>query len=261
MQPKDEARHVIFHSHDGYTTNVRLDQFDQPDVFLVHQWEGEPITRQHGGPVRVLIPRLYLWKSAKWVRRIELIGQPTGRGFGKCAAITTTPIRGWRNAMADATRRLFITAGAAIATMALTPEKLAWDFSFPSLEEGTLDLGDFRRRVLLVTNTASFCGFTYQYEQLQKLHAAEAAKGLTVVGVPSQDFNQESASNGDGQDSSARRPSASTSRWPGSRMSAARRRIPSTLGEVGSRLGTGLELQQGADRPRRAYPRGVRQWR
>ena len=74
VQPKDEARHVIFHSHDGYTTNVRLHQFDQPDVFLVHEWEGAPITRQHGGPVRVLIPRLYLWKSAKWIRRIELTG-------------------------------------------------------------------------------------------------------------------------------------------------------------------------------------------
>jgi DMSO/TMAO reductase YedYZ molybdopterin-dependent catalytic subunit len=73
-EPKDEARHVIFHAHDGYTTNVRLDQFDQPDVFLVHLWEGQPITRAHGGPVRVLIPRLYLWKSAKWVRRIELTG-------------------------------------------------------------------------------------------------------------------------------------------------------------------------------------------
>jgi DMSO/TMAO reductase YedYZ molybdopterin-dependent catalytic subunit len=74
VQPKDEARHIVFHSHDGYTTNVRLDQFDQPDVFLVHQWEGEPISRQHGGPVRVVIPRLYLWKSAKWIRRIELTG-------------------------------------------------------------------------------------------------------------------------------------------------------------------------------------------
>ncbi len=69
--PKPDARHVIFHAHDGYTTNVRLDQFDQPDVFLVHEWEGRPIERQHGGPIRVLIPRLYLWKSAKWVRRIE----------------------------------------------------------------------------------------------------------------------------------------------------------------------------------------------
>jgi DMSO/TMAO reductase YedYZ molybdopterin-dependent catalytic subunit len=74
-RPKLEARHVVFHAHDGYTTNVRLDQFDQPDVFLVHRWEGKPIARQHGGPVRVLIPRLYFWKSAKWVRRIELIGQ------------------------------------------------------------------------------------------------------------------------------------------------------------------------------------------
>ncbi len=71
-KPLPAARHVIFHAHDGYTTNVRLDQFDQPDVFLVHQWEGQPIDRRHGGPVRVLIPRLYLWKSAKWVNRIEL---------------------------------------------------------------------------------------------------------------------------------------------------------------------------------------------
>ena len=71
-QPKPTARHVIFHAHDGYTTNVRLDQFDQPDVFLVHRWNGAPIPRLHGGPVRVLIPRLYLWKSAKWVCRIEL---------------------------------------------------------------------------------------------------------------------------------------------------------------------------------------------
>jgi DMSO/TMAO reductase YedYZ molybdopterin-dependent catalytic subunit len=72
-RPKPEARHAIFHAHDGYTTNVRLDQFDQDDVLLAHRWNGGPITRQHGGPVRVLIPRLYLWKSAKWVRRIELV--------------------------------------------------------------------------------------------------------------------------------------------------------------------------------------------
>ncbi len=71
VQPKPDAQHIVFHSFDGYTTNVRLDQFDQPDVFLVHQWEGKPLTRAHGGPVRMLMPRLYFWKSAKWLRRIQ----------------------------------------------------------------------------------------------------------------------------------------------------------------------------------------------
>jgi DMSO/TMAO reductase YedYZ molybdopterin-dependent catalytic subunit len=73
VQPRREAKHVVFHAHDGYTSNVRLDQFDQPDVFLVYRWEGKPIPREHGGPVRVLMPRLYLWKSAKWIRRIEIV--------------------------------------------------------------------------------------------------------------------------------------------------------------------------------------------
>ena len=71
VQPREAARHVVLHSYDGYATNVRLDQFDQPDVFLVHSWNGKPLERAHGGPVRALIPRLYLWKSAKWIRRIE----------------------------------------------------------------------------------------------------------------------------------------------------------------------------------------------
>ena len=71
VQPKPEARYVVFHSFDGYTANVRLEQFDRPDVFLVHEWEGRPLSRAHGGPVRMLIPRLYFWKSAKWLRRVQ----------------------------------------------------------------------------------------------------------------------------------------------------------------------------------------------
>ena len=71
VKPQKEAKFAIFHAVDGYTTNIRLDQFDQPDVFLVHEWEGKPINRAHGGPVRMLVPRLYLWKSAKWLRRIR----------------------------------------------------------------------------------------------------------------------------------------------------------------------------------------------
>jgi len=72
VAPHPSAAHVILHAYDGYATNLRLDQFDQPDVLLVHSWEGQPIDRAHGGPVRALIPRLYLWKSAKWIRRVEL---------------------------------------------------------------------------------------------------------------------------------------------------------------------------------------------
>jgi DMSO/TMAO reductase YedYZ molybdopterin-dependent catalytic subunit len=71
VRPKAEARHVIFHAYDGYTTNVTLDVFSATDAMLVHSWEGYPLTRQHGGPVRVVIPAYYFWKSAKWVKRIE----------------------------------------------------------------------------------------------------------------------------------------------------------------------------------------------
>jgi len=72
VKPKPEAAHVIFHSYDGYTTNVKLSVFAESDVLLAHSWEGKPLAREHGGPVRVVIPRWYFWKSAKWVMRIVL---------------------------------------------------------------------------------------------------------------------------------------------------------------------------------------------
>jgi len=79
--------------------------------------------------------------------------------------------------------------------MAAEQDHYAWDFSFPAIDGGVLDLGAFKGRVLVVANTASFCGYTYQYEGLKKLHQAEAGHGLTVLGVPSRDFNQESPDN------------------------------------------------------------------
>lgn len=83
-----------------------------------------------------------------------------------------------------------VAAGRAEAMMA----QVAWDFEFPSIEGGTLDLRSLRGRVLLVVNTASFCGFTSQYAGLQTLYAARQGAGLTVIGVPSGDFNQEAGS-------------------------------------------------------------------
>jgi len=73
VKPLPDARHIVFHSYDGYTTNVALEHFAQPDVLLADRWMGREISREHGGPLRVVIPRFYFWKSAKWVRRIEFV--------------------------------------------------------------------------------------------------------------------------------------------------------------------------------------------
>lgn len=73
VEPLESARHVVLHGFDGYATNIRLDQFAAPDVLLAHAWAGDPLSTAHGGPVRAVIPRLYFWKSAKWLRRIELV--------------------------------------------------------------------------------------------------------------------------------------------------------------------------------------------
>lgn len=73
VRPKPEARFVIQHSFDGYTTNLSLADFAGEDVLLAHRWEGEPITREHGGPVRLVLPKLYLWKSAKWLKQLEFV--------------------------------------------------------------------------------------------------------------------------------------------------------------------------------------------
>ena len=75
VKPKAEAGHVVFHSYDGYTTNVKLSVFAEANALLAHSWEGQPIPREHGGPVRVVIPDWYFWKSAKWVTRIELAAE------------------------------------------------------------------------------------------------------------------------------------------------------------------------------------------
>jgi len=70
-QPREDARFVVLHSYDGYTTNLALDDFAAEDALLAHSWSGQPLTEEHGGPVRLVVPHLYFWKSAKWLQRIE----------------------------------------------------------------------------------------------------------------------------------------------------------------------------------------------
>lgn len=71
---RDEA------SGEYYTTNVELDDAMQPDVLLVHTWEGKPLPREHGGPVRMITPRLYAWKGTKWIRKVTFLADKR-RGF------------------------------------------------------------------------------------------------------------------------------------------------------------------------------------
>lgn len=74
VRPRTEARFVLLHGYDGYTTNVPLADFAHPHALVAHRWQRRPLTREHGGPARLVIPHLYFWKSAKWISQIELIG-------------------------------------------------------------------------------------------------------------------------------------------------------------------------------------------
>lgn len=69
--PLPATRFVLLHAADGYTTNLTLDDFAAEGAMLVHAWSGKPLKREHGGPVRLVVPHLYFWKSPKWIDRIE----------------------------------------------------------------------------------------------------------------------------------------------------------------------------------------------
>lgn len=79
VQPKDTATHILCYGYDDYTTNVSLEEALKPDVLLVHTFEGAPLPKEHGGPVRMITPELYAWKGAKWIHRIEFL---TGNRLG-----------------------------------------------------------------------------------------------------------------------------------------------------------------------------------
>ena len=68
-----EATEVMFHCYGGYTTNVPLEALTGDGVLLAHSHDGKPLEREHGGPLRGVVPQLYFWKSAKWVRGIEFL--------------------------------------------------------------------------------------------------------------------------------------------------------------------------------------------
>jgi len=68
---------VMVHGAPDYTTNLLLDDLDRPENLLATSHNGEPLTPEHGGPVRLLVPHLYLWKSAKWLTGFEFLAEET----------------------------------------------------------------------------------------------------------------------------------------------------------------------------------------
>ncbi|MGY4801799.1 glutathione peroxidase [Teichococcus aerofrigidensis] len=98
--------------------------------------------------------------------------------------------------MADPTRRALLGAPLLLAAAPAAPDPAAargHDFRFPAIEGGEIDLGAQRGRPLLVINTASFCGFASQFAGLQRIHERYGPRGLFLLAVPSNDFNQENA--------------------------------------------------------------------
>lgn len=75
VQPQSAAKFVYFTSYDGYSTNVPLAQCLDDDVLVATHFGGEPLTREHGGPARVIIPKLYAWKGAKFVQGISFLAE------------------------------------------------------------------------------------------------------------------------------------------------------------------------------------------
>ncbi|WP_345620821.1 sulfite oxidase-like oxidoreductase [Streptomyces ziwulingensis] len=69
------ADFVVAESYDGYTTNLPLEELTDGKAWLAHTFDGLPLSPEHGGPARLLVPHLYFWKSAKWVKGLRLTPQ------------------------------------------------------------------------------------------------------------------------------------------------------------------------------------------
>jgi DMSO/TMAO reductase YedYZ molybdopterin-dependent catalytic subunit len=72
VEPKPSARFVLAHAEQGFTANIPLAFLEDDESLLAYEADGEPLTPDHGRPLRLVIPKKYFWKSAKWLRGIEL---------------------------------------------------------------------------------------------------------------------------------------------------------------------------------------------
>jgi DMSO/TMAO reductase YedYZ molybdopterin-dependent catalytic subunit len=95
VKPLSLAKFVLFKSYDDYTTNVPLDVCNDDDVLLASHWTEKPLSRDHGGPVRIIIPKRYAWKGAKWVKEITFSDRDV-KGFWEVRGYSNTA-KPWDN--------------------------------------------------------------------------------------------------------------------------------------------------------------------
>jgi len=95
VRPLPSAAHVMTYAYDGYTTNLPIEEALKDDVLLVHSVNGQPLPREHGGPVRIITPQLYAWKGAKWIKRIEFLTEDR-KGFWELRGYSNTA-HPWRD--------------------------------------------------------------------------------------------------------------------------------------------------------------------
>ena len=72
VRPKPTARFVVAHAEQGFTSNLPLEAIEADDALIAYAADGEPLTPEHGWPLRLMVPSRYFWKSAKWLRALEL---------------------------------------------------------------------------------------------------------------------------------------------------------------------------------------------
>ena len=90
VKPTENASHIFFIGYDEYTTNTTLEACMDDDVMIAHSWNGHVLTLEHGGPARMIIPKLYAWKGAKFVKEIifrdhDELGFWENRGYSNTA--------------------------------------------------------------------------------------------------------------------------------------------------------------------------------
>lgn len=95
VMPNASATHILCHAYDTYTTNISLEEALKPDVLLAHTVYDEPLSVEHGGPLRMITPQLYAWKGSKWIKKLVFMNA-NKLGFWEERGYSNTAYP-WRN--------------------------------------------------------------------------------------------------------------------------------------------------------------------